>query len=139
MNLSTLTIQLLDILKEDSRLATVFLDDVYRSWNDTNTKYFSAVLDFESSNFYGEYVDRTFVLYVGNVISENEKNIYQSYSIAESVINNFLHKIDTLEDSDMILVIPDTVTPFSQQFADVLAGCWCRFTVRIPIEIICEE
>lgn len=126
-------------LREDERLNSVFIDDVYRCFNSKNdsANFTSAVLDYVSTNVNETYCDYQFVIYVGSVINENEKNIYRHISIADSIITTLLHKIEVAEN-EVYLVVPATVNPFSQQFADVMAGCWCRFSVRVPMDIICE-
>lgn len=139
MNLSGIINYIQTKLKGDQRLQSVFVDDVYTKWNHTNSsaQYMSAVLDYVSTSFNGDYADYTFIVYVANVVNEKQDNVYRSISIADSVIQQLLHKIDT-EVNNMDLVIPNTITPFQQKFEDVLAGAYCQFTLRIPIEIICE-
>ena len=139
MNLSEIINYIKIKLQEDSRLNSVYVDDVYNKWNNTNSgdQYVSAVLDFVNSNYQGDYVDYTFIVYVGNLINEKQDNIYRNISIADSIIQQMLHKID-VEENDMNLVVPDIITPYYQKFADVLAGCYCQFSLRISADIICE-
>lgn len=126
-------------LEGDQRVSSVALDDVYNHWNKTNSsnQYMSAVVDFVNNSFNGDYADYTFIVYAASVINENEKNIYRNISLADSIITQMLHKVD-VETNDMNLVVPNIITPFVQKFEDVLAGAYCQFTIRIPIEIICE-
>lgn len=126
-------------LESDQRVASVALDDVYNHWNKTNSsnQYMSTVVDFVNNSFNGDYADYTFIVYAASVINENEKNIYRNISLADSIITQMLHKID-VETNNMNLVVPNIVTPFVQKFEDILAGAYCQFTIRIPIEIICE-
>lgn len=126
-------------LKEDNRLNSVICGDVYSEWNNLNSSknYTSAVIDFQSDSFNGEYMDYTFIMYVGSVIAENQKNIYPLISIADSIIAQALHKIDT-RDNELILVVPNIIQPFVQKFADVNCGCYVTFTIRISIEPLCE-
>lgn len=126
-------------LESDQRVNSVALDDVYNHWNKTNSsnQYMSTVVDFVNNSFNGDYADYTFIVYAASVINENEKNIYRNISLADSIITQMLHKVD-VETNDMNLVVPNIVTPFVQKFTDVLAGAYCQFTVRIPIEIICD-
>lgn len=140
MNLTEIIKYITNKLEDDQRLKSTIVDDVYKAWNKTNSsnQYTSAVVDFNNSSYMGDYVDYSFYIYVGNVINENQKNIYRSISIAVSIIHNLLHKID-VEENDMLLVVPNTITPFVQQFEDVLAGCYCMFTIRIQTENICDE
>lgn len=140
MNLTQILNYIKQNLQADKRLQTVYIDDVYKKWNHTNSsnQYMSAVVDFMNTSFMGDYADYTFIVYVGNVVNEKQDNIYRSISIADSVIQQLLHKID-VDENNMLLVVPNVVTPFNQQFEDVLAGAYCQFTLRIPIEIICEE
>lgn len=126
-------------LESDQRVNSVALDDVYNHWNKTNSsnQYMSVVVDFSNNSFNGDYADYTFIVYAASVINENEKNIYRNISLADSIITQMLHKVD-VETNDMNLVVPNIVTPFVQKFTDVLAGAYCQFTIRIPIEIICD-
>ena len=138
MNLTSILQTINRYLKEDQRVSSVILEDVYSAWNHTNNgkQYTSAVYDFVNSNYNGDYVDYTFVVYVGSVISEKQTNIYPLFSVADSVIQQLLHKID-VEDNDLVLVVPNIITPFQQRFEDVIAGCYCQFTLRVPADIIC--
>lgn len=126
-------------LESDQRVSSVALDDVYNHWNKTNSsnQYMSVVVDFANNSFNGDYADYTFIVYAASVINENEKNVYRNISLADSIITQMLHKID-VETNDMNLVVPNIITPFVQKFEDILAGAYCQFTIRIPVEIICE-
>lgn len=126
-------------LENDQRVSSVIVDNVYEAWNRTNSsnQYMSAVVDFVNDGFNGDYADYTFIVYVASVINENEKNIYRNISLADNIIAQMLHKVD-VETNNMNLVVPNTITPFYQKFEDVLAGAYCQFTVRIPIDIICD-
>ena len=136
-----------DILKhlentfwEDPRVCSVVMDDVYHHWNHTNDRfqYMSVVMDYASSSFNGDYVDYSSLVYVGSVINEQETNIYRTISLADSILQQMLHNVD-VSDNDMVLVGPIQITPFQQQFEDVLAGAYCTVTIRVPIEIICTQ
>lgn len=126
-------------LESDQRVQSCIIGDVYSEWNHTNSsnQYMSTVVDFMNSSFNGDYADYTFVAYCASVISENQKNTYRNISIADSILAQMLHKVD-VEENDMNLVVPNIITPFVQKFADVLAGCYVQFTIRIPVDIICE-
>ena len=138
MNLTQILNYIQQKLKVDPRVHSVILDDVYQAWNNTNssTQYPSVVVDFVNSNYNADYVDYQFIIYCGSVISENQKNIYPLISVADSIIQQLLHKID-VEDNEMNLVIPNIITPFQQKFGDVLCGCYCTFTIRVNADIIC--
>ena len=139
MNLSQTISYIKSKLQEDLRLQSVYIDDVYSKWNNTNAskQYMSAIVDYVSTSFQGDYSDYTFVVYVGSVINEKQDNVYRTISLADNIIQQLLHKID-VEDNKIDLVVPNLITPFQQTFSDVLAGAYCQFTLRIPIEIICE-
>lgn len=139
MKLTEILEYIKQILESDQRVQSCVLGDVYSEWNNTNSsnQYMSTVIDFVNSNFNGDYVDYTFIAYCASVINENQKNIYRNISIADSILAQMLHKVDVGEN-EMILVVPNIITPFVQKFTDVLAGCYVQFTIRIPIDIICE-
>ena len=138
MNLTQILNYIQQKLKVDPRVHDVAVDDIYIHWNNTNssTQYPSVVVDFVNSNYNADYVDYQFIIYCGSVISENQKNIYPLISVADSIIQQLLHKID-VEDNEMNLVIPNIITPFQQKFGDVLCGCYCTFTIRVNADIIC--
>lgn len=129
-----------NILWEDPRVYSIVVDDVYHHWNHTNNRfqYMSVVMDYLSSSFNGDYVDYSILVYVGSVINEQETNIYRTISLADSILQQMLHRVN-VSDNDMVLVGPIQITPFQQQFEDVLAGAYCTVTIRVPIEIICTE
>ena len=139
MNLTDILEYITTKLNEDQRLQSVYVDNVYECWNRTNSmnQYISTVVDFQNSNYMGEYCDYNFVLYIGNMINEKQTNIYSSISISDSIAQQLLHKIDTEEENGLTLVVPNNITPFVQKFEDVLAGVYCIFTIRISAEIIC--
>lgn len=138
MNLTSIIGIIKQYLKVDQRVASINVDDVYESWNRTNSskQYMSAVVDFVSSNYNADYVDYNFIIYVGSVINEQQNNIYPLFSVADSVIQQMLHKID-VDDNSVNLVIPNVITPFKQKFEDVIAGCYCQFSIRVSADIIC--
>ena len=138
MNLTSILETIKQYLKVDQRVASTTIDDVYETWNRTNSskQYMSAVVDFVSSNYNADYVDYNFIIYVGSVINEQQTNIYPLFSVADSVIQQLLHKID-VDTNELNLVIPNVITPFRQKFEDVIAGCYCQFTVRVSADIIC--
>jgi hypothetical protein len=138
MNLTSIIGIIKHYLKVDQRVASINVDDVYELWNRTNSskQYMSAVVDFVSSNYNADYVDYNFIIYVGSVINEQQNNIYPLFSVADSVIQQMLHKID-VDTNELNLVIPNVITPFRQKFEDVIAGCYCQFTIRVSADIIC--
>lgn len=138
MNLTQILNYIQDTFKEDNRLSSVICGDVYETWNSMNdsTKYTSAVVDFQNSSFNGDWIDYTFIVYVGSIIAENQKNIYPVISVADSIIVQALHKIDVREN-DLNLVVPNIVQPFVQRFADVNCGCYCTFSIRVSLKPIC--
>ena len=138
MNLTQILNYIQQKLNTDPRVHDVVIDDTYMHWNNTNSsiQYPSVVVDFMNSNYNADYVDYQLIVYCGSVISENQKNIYPLISVADSIIQQLLHKID-VEDNEMNLVIPNIITPFQQKFNDVLCGCYCTFTIRVNADIIC--
>ena len=138
MNLTSIIGIIKQYLKVDQRVASINVDDVYESWNRTNSskQYMSAVVDFVSSNYNADYTDYNFIIYVGSVINEQQNNIYPLFSVADSVIQQMLHKID-VDDNSVNLIIPNVITPFKQKFEDVIAGCYCQFSIRVSADIIC--
>lgn len=138
MNLTSIIETIKQYLKVDQRVASTTIDDVYESWNRTNSskQYMSAVVDFVTSSYNADYVDYNFIIYVGSVINEQQTNIYPLFSVADSVIQQLLHKID-VDTNELNLVIPNIITPFRQKFEDVIAGCYCQFTIRVSADIIC--
>lgn len=138
MNLTSILETIKQYLKVDQRVASTTIDDVYETWNRTNSskQYMSAVVDFVTSSYNADYVDYNFIIYVGSVINEQQTNIYPLFSVADSVIQQLLHKID-VDTNELNLVIPNIITPFRQKFEDVIAGCYCQFTIRVSADIIC--
>ena len=138
MNLTSILETIKQYLKVDQRVASTTIDDVYELWNRTNPskQYMSAVVDFVTSSYNADYVDYNFIIYVGSVINEQQTNIYPLFSVADSVIQQLLHKID-VDTNELNLVIPNIITPFRQKFEDVIAGCYCQFTIRVSADIIC--
>lgn len=138
MNLTDILEYITTKLNEDQRLQSVYVDNVYECWNRTNSmnQYISAVVDFQNSNYMGDYCDYNFILYIGNMINEKQTNIYSSISISDSIAQQLLHKIDT-EENGLTLVVPNNITPFLQKFSDVLCGCFATFTIRVTFKPIC--
>lgn len=141
MNLYDLTNYLVSVLQQDQRLHSVFQDDVYDTWNKHEVPFMSAVIDMYYTSFNGDYVDVYYYLYVGDVQNREKTNTLQIKSLADSVITQFLHKIDveTSTAEGINLIVPVTCNFFEQAWENVVAGEYCQFGVRVPIDIICEE
>lgn len=139
MNLTQVIKYIQTKIKEDQRVHNNTTDDVYNHWNNTNSaiQYPSVVLDYVNTSYNADTVDYQFIIYAGSVINEKQTNIYPLKSVADSIIQQVLHKID-VEDNEMDLVIPCTIIPFQQKFSDVLCGAYCSFSVRISADIICD-
>lgn len=126
------------ILKEDNKVKSIYFTSPYEAWNSKDKKYVSVCCDYENSQSYMDYCDFNFVIYAADVLLEGNTNFIQIQTTTQSIIMNFLNKLDHSSD-ELDIVYPVQYMPFEQQFTDNLAGQYLRFAVRVNNEYICND
>ena len=138
MNALEIINNIIEIAEGDIRVHSVYNDDPYERWNNKEIRYNSVCVDLENAVSYMDYTDYNFVLYSADVLVNGEDNFTQLQTTAISVLMNILNRLD--KDNDNIdVVFPVQYQPFTQSFADLLAGAYVRFAVRVDNQYICDE
>jgi hypothetical protein len=112
---------------------STFDGSVYDNWNNGEIKYGSINVDIERVTLGGQLCTYSVILYYGDRLLQDKSNsneiITDGVNSLQSVVN-VLSNIDYIQVSDSIEYIP-----FEQQFADYLAGVYCRLDISTPSEI----
>lgn len=137
MNITEIINIMLDTAAADERVHSVYNDDPYERWNQKEIMYNSVCVDFENAQSYMDYTDYNFVIYSADVLVEGQDNFTQLQTTAISVLMNILNTLDKSSE-EIDVVFPVQYQPFTQSFADLLAGAYVRFSVRVNNEYICD-
>ena len=111
--------------------------DPYLCWNSLNVTYgsFSSNINYIRRNGGYDVVNVSF--YFGDKLKNDNSNIFEAQSDGFNVIINVINHLKEnfeIEDFEQIQIFP-----FWQQFADVLAGCYCDVNIFVPVEDTCEN
>lgn len=115
---------------------TVTHGDVYDNWNNSEIDYVAANYDIVSATVNLNTSAYILRLFVADRLTDDASNELQALDISEAAIRrtvvNLLHSVVgvTEWDNDSVLL-----TPFSQKFADNLAGYYTELTVIVANEI----
>jgi hypothetical protein len=136
MNLSEISIAIIDGFKKVGYVESIFNDDVYEIWNNSEVRYLSACWELESIETQDDVKAYNLLIFAADRLMENESNKLQCWDAAEQAIETMLNYITENGQSDN-LFIEDVrqYTPFKQKFADNLAGVYCRLKLKTPNEI----
>lgn len=111
--------------------------DVYVNWNAQSGSYGAVNVDVESLSQNGMYTTADLILYYGDRLTPARDNVVDLYedglNVLQSVINTIQQQAE--EDGIYLVFAEYTATPFTQKFADELAGVWARVSVTYQNEI----
>lgn len=137
MNISNFYNIVKQIALNTRTVESFYIGDVYTNWNSLNINYGSFDVNINyirrTNNF--DIVNCTF--YYGNKLFNDSSNVFEiqsnGYNVIINVINHLKENFE-IEDFEQIQIFP-----FWQQFADVLAGCYCDVNIFVPVEDTCEN
>ena len=111
--------------------------DPYTVWNSLNIVYPSFNCNINFIRRVGNFNIVNLSLYYGAKLKNDSSNLFEiqsnGYNVIINVINHLKEnfEIENLEDIQIF--------PFFQQFADVLAGCYCDVNIFVPVEDTCAN
>lgn len=110
---------------------SVYDGDVYENWNAAETKYGSVNIGLQNVSYDDNLVTYTVVLYYGDRLIQDKKNVNSIYSDGIRVLQSIINTLNQMDGVDIEGTI--IYTPFEQKFMDYLAG---QYTT---VDIICES
>ena len=114
-----------------------YIGDVYTNWNSLNIIYGSFDVNINFIRRVGNYNIVNCSLYYGAKLKNDSSNLFEIQSNGFNVIINVINHLKEnfeIEDFEQIQIFP-----FWQQFADILAGCYCDVNIFVPVEDVCEN
>ena len=110
---------------------SVYSEDVYINWNSAEARFASVNVAVETVTRNSNNAEYGVVLYYADRLLQDKSNSEAVYTDAVNVLQSILNNLD----EDLEVVYPVQYTPFSQKFADYLAGAYCRVTILAPFDI----
>ena len=114
-----------------------YIGDVYTNWNSLNINYSSFDVNINYIRRVGNYNIVNCSFYYGAKLKNDSSNLFQvqtdGFRVIINVINHLKENFE-IEDVEDVQIFP-----FWQQFADILAGCYCDVNIFVPVEDTCED
>ena len=114
-----------------------YIGDVYTNWNSLNINYSSFDVNINYIRRVGNYNIVNCSFYYGAKLKNDSSNLFEiqsnGYNVIINVINHLKENFE-IEDVEDIQIFP-----FWQQFADILAGCYCDVNIFVPVEDTCAN
>ena len=111
--------------------------DPYTVWNSLNIVYPSFNCNINFIRRVGNFNIVNLSLYYGAKLKNDSSNLFEIQSDGFNVIINVINHLKEnfeIENAEDIQIFP-----FFQQFADILAGCYCDVNIFVPVEDTCEN
>lgn len=117
---------------------TFTIGDVYIVWNSLHITYgaFNVALNYVEYNSSNGTMELHLTMYYADKQKNDSSNIYDIQSDGFKAIRNVLRHLT--EDYEIEGIEDLQLYPFSQKFADVLAGAYADVTVYVPVEDDCD-
>ena len=128
MNLQQLLHKIVSFAKQQKFVNSVTIGDVYENWNgEPNKKYGALNIDIPQLTVNYNMQQIQVFLYYADRLTNDHSNEYEIKTTAELVLNNIVNYCAQIGD------VNDgwTITFFTQNFADELAGGYVSFYVEI--------
>lgn len=129
MNVNEIIYKISEVALSQEPVKSVYNGDVYENWNSAEVNYGSFNIGLQNVTYEGNFCTYTFVLYYGDRLEQDKKNIN---SIFTDGVNAIQSVINILNELNVDISEQITYTPFEQQFMDYLAGVYT--TVNITTE-----
>lgn len=128
MNLQQLLHKIEHFAKQQKFVNSVTIGDVYENWNgEPDKKYGALNIDVPQLIVNSNMQQMQVYLYYADRLAHDHSNEYEIKTTAELVLNNVINYCAELGD----ITEGWTITFFTQQFADELAGGYVSFYVEI--------
>ena len=132
MNLTELYDDIKEYALNTQGVNSYTIGDIYTVWNSLHMTYgcFNAALN------YVEYEDNDckfyMTLYYGDKLKNDSSNVYEVQNTGFNAIRNVVsHLVDNYELEGVETL---RIYPFTQKFADTLAGAYADVVVYVPID-----
>ena len=116
---------------------TFTIGDPYTVWNSLNMVYGAFNVNLNYIRRSGDYDVMNLTLYYGGKLKNDSSNVYEEQSIGMNVIFNVIRHLKDEFETDSYEEIQ--VSPFWQQFADLLAGAYADVNIYVPIDDTCFD
>ena len=137
MNFQSFYDTIKDIALNTRTVESFYIGDVYTNYNSLNITYGSFDVNINFIRRVGNYNIVNLSLYYGAKLKNDSSNLFQiqsdGYNVIINVINHLKENFE-IEDVEDVQIFP-----FWQQFADVLAGCYCDVNIFVPVEDVCAK
>ena len=128
MNLQQLLHKIVSFAKQQKFVNSVTIGDVYENWNGRPDKKYGALnIDVPQIIVNSNMQQIQVFLYYSDRLTNDHSNEYEIKTTAELVLNNIVNYCAEIGDVNEGW----TITFFTQQFADELAGGYVSFYVEI--------
>lgn len=131
MNMVELIKHIKEVAASLAMVQSVYSEDVYINWNSAEARFASVNVAVETVTRNSNNAEYGVVLYYADRLLQDKSNSEAVYTDAVNVLQSILNNLD----EDLEVVYPVQYTPFSQKFADYLAGAYCRVTILAPFDI----
>jgi hypothetical protein len=132
MDLNTIYDSIKNYAMDTQGVEMATIGQVYTIWNSLHMKYgaFNAILNYVT--YTDENAELHFTFYYGDKVANDSSNLYDIQTAGFNVLRNVIrHLIDEyeLEGYDNLIIYP-----YTQRFADTLAGAYCDVTIYVPLD-----
>lgn len=136
MNLQEIATELQNGFQSVGFVNSVYNGDVYDLWNNNEVRYLSACWELEMIETKENWKTYVLIIYAADRLMEAEVNKNACWDAAEQAIETALNYLTLSGQSDNLFIEEmRQYTPFTQKFADNLAGVYCRVRIQTPNEI----
>ena len=137
MNISNFYNTIKDIALNTRTVESFYIGDVYTNWNSLNIIYGSFDVNINYIRRVGNFNIVNCSFYYGAKLKNDSSNLFEIQSDGFNVIINV---INHLKENFEIEDVEDVqIFPFWQQFADILAGCYCDVNIFVSVEDTCAN
>lgn len=113
------------------------LGDIYTNLNSKEIRYANVNLAIESVEEFEEYQVYNAIIYYGDRLVEGGNNKYQVQTEAVRLLKDIVKYLRGLNNIDVEKDV--TYNLFEQEFADYLAGAYCRIRIEDATELCPDE
>ena len=137
MNISNFYNTIKDIALNTRTVESFHNTDPYTVWNSLNIVYPSFNCNINYIRRVGNFNIVNCSFYYGAKLKNDSSNLFEiqsnGYNVIINVINHLKENFE-IEDVEDVQIFP-----FWQQFADILAGCYCDVNIFVPVEDTCAN
>ena len=111
--------------------------DIYTNWNSKEIKYAAVNMAIESVEEFEGHQIYNAIIYYGDRLVEGDDNVYQVQTEAVRLLKDIVKYLRSYNKLDVEYDV--TYQLFEQDFADYLAGAYCRVRIEDATELCADE